>query len=103
MPTLTLATISKQSDYYPKAVAPEDKAVSSFKENSMNPGNGLPSGNKVIGKRSLYKLKVDELFKLRLVAQASNQRAGINFGRSLAAVACIGTERQVLIISAEYG
>lgn len=55
-----------------------------------------------IGKRLLYRLKADCMFKLRFVDQAANQHIGIAFGGSLAAVACIETDREIFSIVEEY-
>lgn len=43
------------------------------------------------------------MFKLRLVDEPSNQRIEIDFGSSLAEVACIRAEREVLTIVDMYG
>lgn len=56
-----------------------------------NPVNGMPLGMKAFVRQSLYKLKADRKFKLRLVSQPFNQRIGIDFGNSLVAVASRGT------------
>lgn len=69
----------------------------------MNQVNGMSLGIKAIGKRSLCKLKTDRMCKLRLVDRTSTQQMGIDFRRSFAAVANIGTEQMVLNIVDEYG
>lgn len=65
--------------------------MESFKEQTMNLVNGMPLGMNAIGRRSLYKVKTDRKFKWRLVNQSFNQRIGMDFMSSLAAVAFSGT------------
>lgn len=69
----------------------------------MNRVNGLPFRMKANKKRSLHKIKIDRMCKLRLAYQTFNEQKEMDFESSLAEVACIGTERDVLSIVDNYG
>ena len=65
--------------------------------------SSVPKEEKIIGSRFVFKQKVDERFKARLVAQGYVQEAGVDYGRSYAPVCRIGSIRTVLAIACEHG
>lgn len=63
--------------------------MNSFKEQAINFVNSVPFVIKAIGKRTIYKLKADGIFKLSLVGQPFQRQIGIDVGNRLEATACI--------------
>ena len=65
--------------------------------------SSVPKEEKIIGSRFVFKQKIDERFKARLVVQGYVQEAGVDYGRSYAPVCRIGSIRTVLAIACEHG
>ena len=65
--------------------------------------SSVPKEEKIIGSRFVFKQKIDERFKARLVVQGYVQEAGVDYGKSYAPVCRIGSIRTVLAIACENG
>ena len=64
--------------------------------------SSVPTEEKIIGSRFVFKQKIDGRFKARLVVQGYVQKAGVDYGRSYAPVCRIGSIRTVLAIACEH-
>ena len=61
-----------------------------------------PVGAKIINCKWIYKLKIDEIFKARLVANGFRQTHGIDYDKTFSPVVMLKSIRILLAIAAYY-
>lgn len=79
----------------------EIKSLQDLNVYKLVPLSDVPSGKTVIGTKWVYKVKPDNTFKARLVAQGWNQVPGRDCGSTFAPVCRLQSIRMVLALAAE--
>ena len=79
----------------------EMKSLQDLKVYTLVPRSEVPPGQKVIGSKWAYKVKVDNTHKARLVAKGWSQVPGRDCGGTFAPVCRLQSIRMVLVIAAE--
>ena len=81
-----------------------DKEITSLEKHGVYelvPITSVPNGRKVVGARWVYKIKVDRIYKGRLVVLGWSQVLGINCGGTFSPVCRLQSIQMVLVIAAE--
>ena len=79
----------------------EMKSLQDLNVYTLVPRSDFPPGKQVIGTKWVYKVKPDNAFKARLVAQGCNQVSGKDCGSTFSPVCRLQSIRMVLAITAE--
>ena len=79
----------------------EMKSLQNLKVYTLVPRSEVPPGQKGIGSKWVYKVKPDNMHKVRLVAKGWNQVPGRDHGGTFAPVSRLQSIRMVLAIAAE--
>ena len=82
--------------------AAADKEMANLKNNSVHtllPVASVPAGNKITGRRWVYKVKADKSHKGRVVVRGWGQLPG---GSTFPPVCRLQSIRKVLVVAAEY-
>ena len=90
-----------EAELWKEAAQKEIKSLQDLKVYTLVPISNVPKGQNVIGSKWVFKMKTDNTYKARLVAQGWNQVHGRDCGGSYAPVCRVQSIRMVLAIAAE--
>ena len=90
-----------EAELWKEAAQKEIKSLQGFKVYTLVPKSNLLKGQNVIGSKWVFKVKTDNTYKARLVAQGWNQVHGRDCGRTYAPVCRLQSIQMVLAIAAE--
>ena len=90
-----------EAELWKEAAQKEIKSLQDLKVCSLVPISYVPKGQNVFGSKWVFKVKTDNTYKARLVAQGWNQVHGRDCGGTYAAVCRFQSIRMVLAIAAE--
>ena len=89
------------ADLWREAAETEIKSLQDLNVYKLVPRSTVPPGLKVIGTKWVLKVKANQTYKARLVAQGWNQVPGQNCGSTFTPVCRLQSVRMVLAIAAE--
>ena len=89
------------ADLWREAAEKEIKSLQDLNVYKLVPRSTVPPGQKVIGTKWVFKVKANQTYKARLVAQGWNQVPGQDCGSTFAPVCRLQSVRMVLAIAAE--
>ena len=89
------------ADLWREAAEKEIKSLQDLNVYKLVPWSTVPPGQKVIGTKWVSKVKANQTYKARLVAQGWNQVPGQDCGSTFAPVCRLQSVRMVLAIAAE--
>ena len=90
-----------EAELWKKAARKKIKSLQDLKVYTLVPKSNVPKGQNVIGSKWVFKVKTDDSYKARLVAQGWNQVHGRDCGGTYAPVCRLQSIRMVLAIAAE--
>ena len=90
-----------EAEVWKEAAQKEIKSLQDLKVYTLVPKFNVPKGQNVIGSKRVFKVKTDNTYKARLVAQGWNQVHGRDCGGTYAPVCRLQSIRMVLAIAAE--
>ena len=90
-----------EAELWMKAAQKEIKSLQDLKVYTLVPISNVPKGKNVIGSKWVFKVKTDNTYKARLVAQGWNQVHGRDCCGTYAPVCRLQSIRMVLAIAAE--
>ena len=89
------------ADLWREAAEKEIESLQDLNAYKLVPRPTVPPGQKVIGTKWIFKVKANQRYKARLVAQGWNQVPGQNCGSTFTPVCRLQSVRMVLAIAAE--
>ena len=90
-----------EAERWKEAAQKEIKSLQDLKVYTLVPISNVPQGQNAIGSKRVFKVKTDNTYKARLVAQGWNQVYGRDCGGTYAPVCRLQSIRMVLAIAAE--
>ena len=90
-----------EAKLWKEAAQKEIKSLQDLKVYTLVPTSNVPKGQNVIGSKWVFKVKTDNTYKDRLVAQGWNRVHGRDCGGTYAPVRRLQNIRMVLAIAAE--
>ena len=90
-----------EADLWKEEAQKEIKSLQGLKVYTLVPKSNVPKEQNVIGSKWVFKVKTDNTYKARLVAQGWNQVHGRDCGGTYAPVCRLQSIRMVLAIAAE--
>ena len=90
-----------EAELWKEAAQKEIKSLQDLEVYTLVPISNVPKGQNVINSKWVFKVKTDNTYKARLVAQGWNQVHGRDCGGTYAPVCRLQSIRMVLVIAAE--